>query len=175
MSAAGTELLAVGSIVKAFGIRGEVVIRPMTDSPARFRKLKNVLLGDRHGNVRTFALKHVSIDARGVRARLERIDTRTEADKLVGAILYVDTTDRVRLPKGRHFIHEMIGLKVRDQDGSPIGVLKDVLKLPGQDVYVIDRDGKEILVPAVKEFVTRVDVGEGTMTVKLIEGMLEEQ
>ncbi len=165
----------MGSIVKAFGVHGEVVIRPMTDSPARFRALKKVLLGDRHGNVRPCLLKHVSIDPRGVRAKLEGIDTRTAAEAIVGSILYVEPAARVRLPKGRHFIHEMIGLQVRDQDGREIGTLKEVLKLPGQDIYVIDRHGREVLVPAVREFVTGVDVEHGLMTVKLIEGMLEEQ
>ena len=168
-------MLAVGRIVKAFGIHGEVVIKPMTDSPSRFRTLKKVLIGDRHGNARPCVLKRVSIEPRGVRAAVTGIDTRAAAEQSVGSILYVDRGERLRLPKGRHFVHELLGLNVLDQDGRQIGTIADVLKLPGQDVYVIDRHGRQVLLPAVKEFVTAVDVEGGKVTVKLIEGMLEEQ
>jgi 16S rRNA processing protein RimM len=64
-------------------------------------------------------------------------------------------------------------LNVTNEDGEPIGVVKDVLKYPANDVYVIESNGKELLLPAVKEFVKKIDVDAKTMKVKLIDGMLE--
>jgi len=170
-----SDLLAVGSIAKAFGIKGEVVVDPMTDSPSRFRTLKRVLIGERNGTVRRCVVERVWVERRGVRAKLSGVNSRTEAEHLVGALLYVEPQARVRLPRGRHFVHELVGLRVLDQDGRLIGIVKDVMKLPAQDVYVVNRNGREVLLPAVKEFVLGVDPDAGTISMKVIEGMLEEQ
>jgi 16S rRNA processing protein RimM len=64
-------------------------------------------------------------------------------------------------------------LRVIDEEGKAVGVLKDVLRLSSNDVYVVEKNGKEILLPAVKEFIRKIDIEAGTMTVRLIEGMLE--
>jgi len=171
----GRELLAVGRIEKAFGIKGEVIVDPMTDSPDRFRTLKRIYIGAVDADVRESAIERSSAEPRGVRVKLKGIETRTQAEHIVGFLLFIDETNRIRLPKGRYFVHQLIGFTVVDQSGRVVGTLKEVMKLPAQDVYVIDRKGREIMLPAVKEFVTDIDVGAGTMTVKLIEGMLEEE
>ncbi|MDL1892355.1 16S rRNA processing protein RimM, partial [Sphingobacteriales bacterium CHB3] len=80
----------------------------------------------------------------------------------------------VRLPKGSYFIHNIIGLRVIGENDEAIGVVKDVLKYPANDVYVVERYGNEVLLPAVKEFIKKIDMESGTMTVRLIEGMLDE-
>jgi 16S rRNA processing protein RimM len=67
----------------------------------------------------------------------------------------------------------VIGLSVLDEEENLLGVVKDVLKLSPNDIYVVEMNGKEVLLPAVKEFIKGIDVKAGTMTVKLIEGMLE--
>jgi 16S rRNA processing protein RimM len=106
--------------------------------------------------------------------KLEGVDDRNAAAGLVGQFLFVDSTHRVKVPHGRYFIHQVIGLAVVDDKGHPLGRVQEVLKLPGHDVYVIDHHGHEIMIPAVKEFIIRIDPMKGTMWVRLIEGMLEQ-
>ncbi len=168
------ELLAVGRIEKAFGIRGEVIVSPMTDSPGRFRTLKTVMVGRTAAGARPMVIKNVAVGARGVRLKLADTETRNAAEELVGAFLFVDAHHRVRPGKGRHFVHEVIGLVVADETGVVLGRVREVLKLPAHDVYVVERDGREVMIPAVKEFVLSIDAGSGRMTVRLIEGMLDE-
>lgn len=175
MNAVVQDLLAIGRIEKVFGLRGEIVVESMTDSPDRFRKVKKAYLGRTEESAYPVAIERVSIEHRGIRAKLSGIDSRTAAEEIVGFLLFVDPAGRVRLQKGRHFIHELVGLRVIDQEGQEVGRVTSVLKLPAQDVYVVERHGREILVPAVREFVTAVDVEGGTITVRLIEGMLDEQ
>ena len=169
------DLLAVGRVRKAFGIKGEIIVAPMTDFPDRFRKLENAYIGRSSADARPVSLDHVSVEPRGVRVKLAGIDSRNEAEKIVGLLVFVDSARRVQLEKGRYFIHDLIGLTVIDQKGNSIGTLKNVLKLPAQDVYLVERNGREIMLPAVKEFVTSVDVDGGTISVRLIDGMLDEQ
>lgn len=167
-------LLAIGKIVKAFGIGGEVVVFPMTDDTLRFKKLKNVFVGQTELKATDRAITAVAVEQRGVRLRLEGIEDRTAAEQLVGLLLFVDEKDAVRLQKGTFFIHQVVGLNVVDETGQPIGSVKDVLKYPAHDVYVVESNGRELMLPAVKEFIKKIDIEANVMRVKLIEGMLDE-
>ncbi len=174
MNPAADNLYAVAKVVKAFGVSGEVVVQLMTDLPARMRRLKRVLLGTDPARVRGATVERVHVERRGVRVKFLEIGTRTAAEALVGTVLFVKAEDRVRIPRGTFFVHDVIGLTVVDEQGSPIGTVKEVLKLPAHDVYVIQRQGPDVLLPAVREFVRGIDMKSRTMTVRLIEGMLEE-
>jgi 16S rRNA processing protein RimM len=174
------ELFAVGKIVKVFGVHGEVIVQPMTDVPGRFNTLKRVYIGTsgegaaKSGEEPAEAmLEHARVEPRGVRVKLAGVNDRTAAGHLVGLLMFVDVRARVRIPKGRYFVHDLLGMSVIDQKGKRVGVLKDVLRLPAHDVYVIEGDGQEIMVPAVKEFITVIDLATRTMRVKLIEGMVQ--
>ncbi|HSQ76783.1 MAG TPA: ribosome maturation factor RimM [Bacteroidota bacterium] len=178
MSPAVHDLLAIGRIVKAFGIRGDVIVQPMTDDPKRFLSLKRVYLGryddalQRTGAeaVET-AVVHAQVDRRGVRLQLAAIPDRTAAEKSVGLLVLVGNAERVPLAEGRFFVHELIGTTVRTEEGEVLGVLTEVLRMPAHDVYVVKGEGGEFMIPAVEAFVRAVDVSARTMTVRLIEGM----
>jgi 16S rRNA processing protein RimM len=165
------DLLAVGRIVKVFGVRGEVVVQAMTDSPERFRQLRSVLMGAEPGSVCEVQIQDVAVAHRGVRVRIAGIDDRMAAERVVGNFLFVDREHRVRIPRGRFFVHELIGLKVLDGDGRPRGVVRDVLKLPAHDVYVVTHEGHEYMIPAVKEFIREIDVEQGVLKVNMMEGL----
>ncbi len=152
-------------------MQGDVVIQGLTDNLARFKKLKSVLVGRSEADSVEKSISHMTVEPRGVRMGFEGITGRTVAEKLVGSLLFVNEKDAIRLPKGTFFIHDVIGLNVVDGDGNFVGIVKDVLKYPANDVYVIENEGKELLLPAVKEFVKKIDPAAGTMTVHLIEGM----
>jgi 16S rRNA processing protein RimM len=160
------EPLAVGKVVKAFGIRGELVARCYAGDPSRFTALRSVLVGREPGQARDIRIERVRADERGVCLKLAGVDDRNAAEKLVG--------QRVKLPRGTYFVHEIIGLAVLNQDGANVGRVRDVLKLPAHDVYVIERHGRDIMIPAVQEFVLGVDLEKGVMRVRLIDGMVEE-
>jgi len=167
------ELYAVGRIVKAHGIKGDVVVTPMTNSLQRFAKLKRVFIGRASKDVRPVRIESVSVGGRGVRLKFAEIEDRTAAEGLRGEIVFVDKQERVRIPKGTFFIHDVIGLRVVDEEENNVGVVKDVLQLPAHDIYVIDSRGREVMVPAVKEFIKLIDISTGTMKVKLIDGLVD--
>jgi len=169
----GDELLAIGRIAKPFGVHGEVVVRVLADDPARFRSVHRVHLGISGKDARPVEVRVVNIQPRGVRVRILGVTTRGDAERLVGQVLFVDRRGRRRLPPGTFFVHSIIGMKVRDEEGVERGRVKRVLKLPAQDVYVIEYEGREFLLPAVREFVRSVDTKQKILTVRLIEGILE--
>ena len=173
MSTTPGQLYAVGTIVKAIGIAGEVIVQPMTDFPERFRKLRIVWLGTDGGPAAEARIEKAVVSPRGIRVKLKGIDDRDVAGRLRGKILFVDEAHRAKLPEGKYFVHDVLGLAVREEGGTDLGTVADVLRYPASDVYVVRGDRGEILIPAVKEFVRSVDLGARTMTVRLIEGMME--
>lgn len=150
------------------------MVLPLTSNPSRFKKLKRVLVGADDSAVTEGTILSAKVEPRGVRVLLQGITDRSAAEKLVGFFLFVEEKDAVRLPKGTYFIHDLIGLLVVDEEGSAIGVVRDVLKYPANDVYVVEREGREVMLPAVKEFIKKIDMESRTMKVRLIEGMLHE-
>jgi ribosomal 30S subunit maturation factor RimM len=75
-------LYAVGRIVKAFGIKGEVVVQSMTSSPSRFKKLGHVFVGSTEAEAEASEVEYVSVEHRGVRVKLGSVHNRTEAERL---------------------------------------------------------------------------------------------
>ena len=175
MSAAIGDLIAVGKIVKVFGVKGDVIVAPMTDFPGRFKDLRRIFLGNpastSGAQVRETAITRVHVAPRGIRVSLECASDRTTAEQLVGLLILVPPAERVTLPAGTYFVDDLVGLVVLTEEGEHVGVLKEVMHMPAHDVYVIQNRGEEVLLPAVPEFVRAVDLQARTLTVKLIEGM----
>jgi 16S rRNA processing protein RimM len=171
-------LIAIGRIVKAFGVRGDLIVQPMTDDPGRFSATRRVFLGryaDAVAGKGTVAdeatIEAVQIDGRGVRVHLASVFDRTAAEKCVGLLLMIPKEERLPLEDGRYYVEDLIGLAVLSTTGEQLGTLADVMRMPGHDVYVVHDNGTEFMVPAVKEFVKAVDLTARTVTVELIEGM----
>ncbi len=169
------DLVAIGKLVKAFGIQGHLVVLPMTDALKRFRRLSDVFIGTDAAVAVEQHVERAIVEQRGVRLKIAGVNDRTAAEQLVGAILFVEERHSVRLPKGRYFIHQIVGMAVVDETRGPVGTVRDVLKLPAHDVYVVAYRDKEYMIPAVKEFIRRIDVPAGQITVRLIEGMIDEE
>jgi 16S rRNA processing protein RimM len=168
-------LVAVGRIVKVFGIRGEVVVKPMSASHDRFERLKTVFVGHSAADARTHKVAGVRIGDRGVRLALEGVSDRTAAEQMNGMYLFVPPEERIKPAPGSFFVEDIVGLHVRDETGRDIGTVGEVLHMPAHDVYLIRAQDREILLPAVKEFVIGIDVEKGEMTVRLIDGMMDEE
>ena len=165
--------MAVGAIVKVFGVRGEVVVQPMTDFPARLRRARTLWVGADTHAAREARVERIAIAPKGIRLKLAGVDDRTAAETLRGALLFIDEEKAAPLKQGEFFVHEILGLAVRDEAGNDLGTVADVLRYPASDVYVVRGPSGEIMVPAVREFVRAVDIAARTMTVRLIEGMVE--
>ncbi len=164
-------MFAVGRIVKPFGIRGEVIVRPLSSSSGRFSRMKHVFVGTDEQHAVSMGVKSVDVRKQGVRMTLEGVPGRTEAERLVGAFVFVADEDRIALPPATYFVHDVVGMKVVDQTARVVGNVKEVLHMPASDVYVVERDGREMMIPAVKEFVKKYDLDQKTLYVYLIDGM----
>ncbi|MBO5292946.1 MAG: ribosome maturation factor RimM [Lachnospiraceae bacterium] len=167
------EFFQIGVISSTHGVRGEVKVFPTTDDVRRFKRCKEVLLDT--------GRERISLEIEGVKffkqfaiLKFKGIDTLNEVEKYKGKSLFVPRKDAVRLRKDEYFIADLIGVHIFNEEDQKIGVLKDVMETGANDVYVIDLDdGRELLLPAIKECVLDVKVEEQYMKIHILDGLLD--
>ncbi len=165
------ELLQVGVITSTHGVRGEVKVFPTTDDPARFKKLKKVILDTDKENIE-LEIAGVKFFKNMVILKFKEFDNINDVEKYRQKKLYVTRENAVKLKKNEYFIADLIGLTVQTDDGETLGELTDVLQTGANDVYVIRAvDDEEILLPAIKECIKEVDVEGGCMLVHMMPGL----
>ena len=158
--------LEAGRIVNTHGVRGEVKIQPWTNDAAFLCGFRSLRIHDR--TVRVLAAR---VHKGCVIASLEGVEDMDAAQALRGLVVCIDRED-ASLGEDEVFLQDIVGLRAVAADtGETLGTVADILELPAQNVYVI-RGDREILVPAVPEFIRGIDLAAGTVIVSLIEGML---
>ena len=169
------DLLQVGVITTTHGVRGEVKVFPTTDDPARFKKLKNVVL-DTGKELVDLEVAGVKFFKNMVIVKFKGIDNINDVEKYRKKSLYVTRENAVKLKKNEYFIADLIGLSViREDNGEVLGELTDVLQTGANDVYEVKmEDGKEVLLPAIRECIKNVDLQKGEITVHVMKGLLDE-
>ena len=156
--------LEAGKIINTFGVRGEVKLDPWCDSAEFLKPLKTLYIA---GAPRAVASSRVHKGMLIV--RFADVEDVNGAMLLKNKIVYFARSD-VRLPKGRHFVADLLGAAVVDEQGTEIGKLTEVLDMPAGQVYVVQGE-TEHTIPAVPEFILDIDADEKTIRVHLIEGM----
>jgi 16S rRNA processing protein RimM len=161
------ERLVVGRIAKAHGIRGEVAIDVSSDDPARFAPGARVFAGARALTVTSARAHHERL-----LVQFEGIVDRTGAETLNGAELTIPTDEARSLEDEWSFYpHELAGLAVLDEHGNHLGTMDHVEENPANDLWVVRTHEREVLVPAVRDIVLRVDVAEGKIVLRPPEGL----
>ncbi len=168
------ELLQVGIITSTHGVRGEVKVYPTTDDVKRFKRLKDIILDTGKEQI-PLEIEGVKFFKQMVILKFKGIDSLNDVEKYRQKSLYVTRANAVRLRKDEYFIADLIGITVYDEENNQLGTLEDVMVTGANDVYVIKMvDGRELLLPAIKQCILDVNVEEGRMQVHVLEGLLEE-
>ena len=165
--------LQVGVISSTHGVRGEVKVFPTTDDVKRFKRLKEVIL-DTGREELTLEIEGVKFFKQFVILKFKGFDNINDIEKYKGKSLYATRANAVRLRKDEYFIADLQGLTVVDEEEHVLGTLRDVMETGANDVYIIDlTDGREVLIPAIKECILNVDIEGGKMQVHIMEGLLD--
>lgn len=166
--------LRVGVIASTHGIKGEVKVFPTTNDLNRFKSLKNVWM-DTGKEELELEIEGVKFFKKFAILKFKGIDNINDIEKYKGRDLYVSRENAQRLRRNEYYIVDLIGINVWEEDGRYLGVLKDVIETGANDVYAVDmEDGRELLIPAIKQCILEVDIEGKKMVVHLLEGLLEE-
>ncbi len=154
--------LLIGEVLKPQGVKGDVKVRPITCDIFRFEDLEEVFFV-KDGEYSPIGVSLVRMDEDAVYLHFDGIDDRNQAETIRGNLLYVDREHAVELEEDENFIVDLIGLKGVDDEGNEYGKLVDVMQPGGNDVYVFRDRRREVLVPALKTAVLKVDLEAGVM------------
>jgi 16S rRNA processing protein RimM len=179
------EYLIVARVLRPHGTRGEISCEIITEFPERFRRTKRVFLTPPSGSnwlepldgatPQPYAVAQARLmQHRGhaeVVLSLETVADRDAADALRGFLVQVPKSEAWKLPRGRFYWHQIVGLRVVTTDGEEIGTVADILETGANDVYVVKGGGQERLIPAIKHVVKSIAPERGEMVVSLLPGL----
>lgn len=165
------ELIAIGRIIKAKGLRGELKVESLSDTEHRFEFLESVFIEQKNGLIVTKTVETAKSNGNNVIVKLKDIDDRTAAEAYHGAYIYVDRRNIAPLTQDSYYIFELEGMDVIDTAGNKIGKVLRVDKYPANDVIIIGMEKEDIMIPAVKHCILSVDNQKNQMTVDIPDGL----
>ncbi len=167
------DYLEVGQIVAAHGVQGEMKVQLWCDDAAFLAKFKT-LYGSAQG-APAWQVRAVRPHKGMALLTLEGVADMDAARGMVNTVLYIARKD-AKLPQGRYFVQDLVGLEVRDADtGRVYGTVKSLTHPAAQDIYTVEApDGQTYLFPGVPEFLKKLAPEEGFLLVRPIPGMFGE-
>ena len=163
------KFLECGKIVNTHGVKGAVKLESWCNTPEDLASLKRIFIG---ADKKQIAVKHASVFKQFVIAELDGVNDFDAALALKNTVVYAARED-IPLEDGDYFIADVIGLPVIDaESGKEYGKLKDIINRGASDIYVVDTPEGERMMPAVDEFVKKVDLERGIF-ITPIEGMFD--
>ncbi len=162
------QYLEVGKVTNVHGLMGEVRVQPWADSPEFLCRFKTMYVDKGHWPIR---VERARVHKNMAIIKFEGVTDVNGALAMRNAVLYIDRKD-ANLPEGTFFLADLMGMEVRDAaTGQVLGQIADVLTLPANNVYVVRGGPREILIPAVPQFVEGVDLDNNIMRVHMLEGL----
>ncbi len=163
--------LAIGKIVRAHGLRGEVSVAVLTEFPERFDTTEWVYVGN-ESEATPYRLESYRWHQDNVLLTLEGVTNRTQAEVLRGQFVQIPVDEAVALPAGSYYLYQLIGLKVQTTADEFLGTIVEILETGANDVYIVEQNGRQLLLPAIPEVIKNIDLPQGIMVIEAIDGLI---
>lgn len=150
------DLVCLGAVAGAFGLRGEVRVKSFCAEPAAIGRYGPLVTGD---GGRSFTVTVLRPVANGLACRLSGVTTREEAEALRGTRLHAPRNRLPPLPEDEFYHADLIGLPVLDTGGTPLGRVRAVLNHGAGDILEVTGGPRPLLLPFTRRAVPLVDLG----------------
>jgi 16S rRNA processing protein RimM len=162
--------LVVGKLRHPHGVRGEILMQVITDFPERLLPGLTVFVGEQHRPERIRSRRN---HGQGLLVAFDGYASPEAVGALRNELVYVPTADRPPLPEGEYYHHQILGLRVINEDGQELGRVSEILSSAAHDIYAVRREtGPEILLPAIDEVILKIDLERGELRVHLLPGLI---
>ena len=160
------KFLIVGTIVRAFGNKGRLLLEPATDFPDRFQAGLNVHIGE---SLRRYTIESVTKHGARRIIGLTGIASYEDRKPLIGEVVQIPTSESMPLDEGVYYWYQIIGLTAVLEDGKEVGQVTDISRTGSNDIYVVRApDGSELLIPAIEDAVLEIDLPARRIVVRLL-------
>lgn len=171
MNSRAPEYVPIGKIVRAHGLKGAVKVYPYSDSGDAFQMRKSLLAVGVDGKEATLAVRWVRTGNRVLHVALADVESREQAEALIGAELFIERSALPPLEAGTYYWIDILGLDVVTETGEHVGKVAEIIPTGGNDVYVVKNGERETLIPALDWVVLSIDPGKRLMRVNLPDGL----
>ena len=163
----------LGKIVKKYSFKGELLVKLDTDDPSIYTKMESVFI-DKNKSLIPFFIERSSLHKSTLlRVKFEDIDSEEDADKLLKSELYLPLEFLPQLTGNKFYYHEIFGFEAEDLSFGLIGIIKGVNDNTNQAILEIDRNGSEILIPLIDDFIKSVDRELKKIILEVPEGLID--
>lgn len=163
----------LGKIAKKFSFKGELLIYLDTDEPEMYYEMESVFVERNKNLVPFFIEKSSPHKGDFLRVKFEDINSEEEADEMLGSEVYLPLSMLPKLEGNKFYYHEIVGFTVLDKRLGDIGKIVSVNDSGAQPLFEIDKEGTEILVPMIDEFIVEVNRSNKTITLNTPVGLVD--
>ena len=164
------QFLETGKIVSTHGVAGLLRVQPWCDSPEFLTETRPLFL---NGGQTQLDVESAKVHGHIVLLKLAGVGTITDAQPLIGQVIYIDKSS-VKLAEGQHFVADLLGCRVFNAGtGDELGELTEVSKTGANDVWHLMNNGKEYLIPVIKDVVKSVDIENKHIEITPLAGIFD--
>ncbi len=163
----------LGKIVSKYSFKGEVLVKIDTDEPELYDNMESVFVALRNNLVPFFIAKCRLHKSQLLRIDFEDVNSEDDADKIMGAELYLPLSFLPKLSGNKFYFHEVIGFKVLDDIHGDIGIIQSVNDTTSQALFEILKDDKQLLIPINDDIITKLDRENKIVHVTTPEGLVD--
>jgi len=171
------ERVALGRVVGAHGMGGQLRVRYFGGAPDNLMRLETALLAESEdaADAERFEVTRAAPGRREeVRMALAGVADRESAERLRGKLVVVEASQLEALPEGEYYSYQLVGCRVEDADGQPIGTVREVWPTGAVDVLVVEGEkGARQLIPAAEDQLRSVDIEERRIVIEILPGLLD--
>jgi 16S rRNA processing protein RimM len=165
--------ITVGKIIRPYGTKGALRVKPLTDFPQRFKDLKKIWVQPPEGKRVRMEIEKVEWKGGSLILSFQGLSTRPQAQVWTNSYIEVTADERHPLEEGHYYISDLLGLPIYTEEGHLVGQVEDVWKLPANDVWAVKTDSGQKLIPATKEIIKAVDFPCRRIVIHNLDGLLE--
>lgn len=165
--------VALGRFGRPHGVRGEIRFWPFNAGTELVAGTKTIRVGRKAADATEYSVERVRLDAKGALIKLDSMADRDEVRALTNQFWFERRDAFPELDASEVYFVDLIGLAVLNESREELGRVKDVLDVGPAEILVVDRGGREAMIPNVEEFVLRMDLEAGEIIVRPIDGLID--
>jgi 16S rRNA processing protein RimM len=163
-----SDFLLIGKVARPHGLRGQVKVYSYASSFESFFAGRKLYLSQNE-EMQALLISEVKVQAHSLLLHFQGLNNRQQAEAISGYSLYIDEKDLQTLPEGEYYWYQLIGSRVFNEQDRFLGFLEEIFSTPAHDIWVVRDEKKELMLPAVEDFVISVDLPQGEIRVRDLE------
>jgi 16S rRNA processing protein RimM len=162
----------LGKITRRHGLAGNVILKLDTDQPELYNKLESIFV-EINGLLVPFFIAKSSWSKLDALNLAFKNSSEALVDQALGKSVYLPLTTLPQLSGNKFYYHEIIGFNILDENDNDCGVIRSVNDQTAQTYFVTNLDGKEVVIPIIKDWILEVDREERIIKMRLPEGLID--